>query len=162
VSCGLLFASVEWRIRSPCITETWEARAYFAAWIAPIDVCSAVPIENGRTIDVGIEVVVIVRPGALSDDEVRNAVAIDIGNGGAMKFREGDATGVRSVVIVHDHVLNEGDISVCCAFLLESGQASAVGFERSDDVVQPVAVDVSDANSVGRPGPFLGDGMNLP
>jgi len=48
----------------------------------------AIPVENCGTIGVRIEIVVVVRPDAFTDDEIGNTVAIDIGDGRSMQLRK--------------------------------------------------------------------------
>src|ERR1700734_1063661 len=79
-----------------------------------------------------------------ADDEVWNAVSIDVSHPRAMQFGERDPTRILRLVVIHDHVPDKRDIAIGRPFLLEPGQPETMGFKRSDYVVQPVAVHVVD------------------
>ena len=59
-------------------------------WIAN----GLIPVKKRRPIGIGVQEIIQMRKLALADDEVRNAVSIDIGDPRAMQLGERDAAGI--------------------------------------------------------------------
>jgi hypothetical protein len=83
-----------------------------------------------------------VGPEFLADDEIRNAVAIHVRDRRPVRLRESDIARVLRREVVHDHVLDERDVSVGASLLLVPREAVPVRAQRGDDVFEPVVVDV--------------------
>ena len=107
---------------------------------------SPVPIEDGRAVWVGIKVALEMREEPLSDDHVRHAVAIHVGEGGAVRLREGHAAGILRAEIAHDVVAHKRNVALRVALLLEPGEAPTVCSQGRDHIVQTVAIHVVNAH----------------
>src|ERR1700722_12286121 len=83
---------------------------------------------------------------SLTDNEVWDTVSIDIGNGCTVQLGEGDPPGVLSIVVIHDHVLDEGNLTAGGALLLVPSQPETMRVQRGDDIVQAIPVDVKDSD----------------
>src|SRR6202050_5449462 len=81
-----------------------------------------------------------------ADDEVWNAVSIDVSHPRAMQFGERDPPGILRLVVIHDHVPDKRDIAIGRPFLLEPGQPETMGFKRGDYVIQSITVHVVDGH----------------
>src|SRR5690242_8876813 len=77
---------------------------------------------------------------ALSDDDVPNTVAVQIGEGRGVEFGERDVACVLGREIAHNGMLDKRDRPVLIAFLFEPRQAPTMSCERGDYVIQTVAV----------------------
>src|SRR6266487_3995247 len=81
------------------------------------------------------------RPKAFADDDVLQAVAVEIGEGEGVWLSEGHAVFRLLGSVAHEDVFLKADTAVI-VHLLEPRQAPAVGVERSNDVVASVAIDI--------------------
>ena len=106
-----------------------------------------VPINHRRSPRVRVDITVEVRIEPFAHDEVRDAVAIDVGERGSMGFGERNTAGVLRGIVVGDHVHDERDVAGAVALLLEPSQPVAVSAEAGDHVVEPVAVDVINSHA---------------
>src|ERR1700722_9776701 len=101
-----------------------------------------VPIEHWRTAWVGVDVCVEMRKVSLAHDEIRNAISIDVREGGSVQLREGNVACVFGGEIIHHHVLDKGDLSLRISLLFEPGQSSSMPVERCNHIIEAVAVHV--------------------
>src|ERR1700694_716351 len=106
----------------------------------------SVPVQDRRTVGIGIQIALQMRPVTLSGDDVRNAVAIQVRKRHGVEFGESDVARVLGREIAHNRVLDKRDGPVLIPLLLEPRQAPSVSRERGDDVIQTVAVYVVDAH----------------
>ena len=67
----------------------------------------SIPIQGGRTVRVGVRVTLQVLPLALPDDNVRNAVAVQIRESHGVELGERHVPGVLGREVAHDSVLDE-------------------------------------------------------
>ena len=102
----------------------------------------SIPIQDRGPIRVGIRVALQVRPVALPDDNVRNAVAIQIRESRCMELGKCHVACVLSRKITHNLVLDERDVAILVSLLLVPSQAPSVSRKRSHHVSQAVAVHV--------------------
>src|SRR6267154_6726025 len=86
------------------------------------------------------------RPESLAHDEVGNPVPIHVGDGGAVQFREGDASGILRVVVVHHQVFDERDLAILIPLLFKPGKTPAMRLQAGHDVVESIPIYVVDAN----------------
>ena len=103
-----------------------------------------VPIEVGWTIDIRVQEIIVVRPLPFAHDEIRNTIAIDIGNRRTMQLGKGHAARILGVVVIHHHVLNEGDLAARGALLLKPGQPEGMRFKTGHDIIEAVSIYVID------------------
>src|SRR5258708_8153167 len=102
----------------------------------------AIDVESGRAIRVRIEIALEVREKAFADDEVGNAVAVDVSRRRPVRLGKGEITGVLRREVPRDLVLDKRDDAGRVALLLEPRQPEAMRLRRCHHVVQPVPVDV--------------------
>src|SRR5579862_8866001 len=100
------------------------------------------PVQHRGPVGIRVVVTLVVRVYPLAHDEIGNAIAIDIGDGGSVRFGECYSAGIRGRVVVCDYMFDERDRAVLVPFLLVPGDSPSVSFETGDDIVQAVAVDV--------------------
>src|SRR3569833_810161 len=105
-----------------------------------------ITIEHWGAIRVLIREVVAMRPEAFADNEVRNAVTVNIAEGGSVRFCEDFITGILSSGSFGDGVFHERNLAAAVTLLFEPGQAVAMCLQRSDHVRKSVAVDVVDTH----------------
>src|ERR1700733_12075476 len=103
-----------------------------------------VPIEVGWTIDIRVQEIIVVRPLPFAYDEIWNTIAIDIGNRRAMQLGEGHAARILGVVVIHHHVLDEGDLAARGTLLLKPGQPEGMRFKTGHDIIEAVPIYVID------------------
>src|SRR3954451_24966877 len=101
-----------------------------------------VPIQDSWSVRVGIEVTLEVRVEAFTDDHVRDAISIEIGESGGMRFGERNISGVLGAEVTHDVVPDKADIAARVLLLFEPGEPPSMCSNRSHDVVLTVAVHV--------------------
>jgi hypothetical protein len=87
----------------------------------------------------------------LADEEIQDAVLVDVGERRPVRLRERDTAGIPIEEAVHDHVTHERDLAGRVALLFVPREAEPVAFERRDHVIQLVAVDVVNPH-FGAPG----------
>src|SRR5579862_1541028 len=103
---------------------------------------SLVPVEVRRSIHVRVKEVVSVRELALSDDKVRNAVAINIRYRRTVELGKYHSSSVLRVVVIHHHVFYERDLAAWRTLLLEPRETETVRLKLCHDIVQSVTVHV--------------------
>src|ERR1700730_8471368 len=95
----------------------------------------AVPVQNSRSIGVGIVCIIQMRPVALAHNKVGNAIPIHIGNGRAMWLREHDSASTLRRSAAHNQMLDEGYLSGARALLLKPCQTPAVCLQGGNDII---------------------------
>src|SRR4029078_8167576 len=79
------------------------------------------------------------RPHAFPDDEILQAIAIEIGHRERVRLREADAELCLRAAVAHEFVFFERDLATRF-HLLEPRESPAVRVERGDDVRESVTV----------------------
>ncbi len=80
------------------------------------------------------------RPLPFAHDEIRNTIAIDIRNRRAMQLGEGHAARILGVVVIHHHVLDEGDFPTSGALLLKPCQPEGMRFKTGHDIIEAISI----------------------
>src|SRR3954452_11969653 len=106
----------------------------------------SIPVQNSGPKGVGIEMALQMRIKTLPGDHIRNTIAVQIGEGGRMRFRERHIPGVFGRKIAHDVVVHERNGSRVVTLLLKPGKSPSVRCNRRHDVGQAITVYVVDTH----------------
>ena len=83
---------------------------------------------------------------ALTNNKVLDPITVDICEGRPVRLREQDIARILCVVIVHEDMPLEADLTGRAAFLLEPRQPPAMSFQARHHVVQAIAIHVVDSH----------------
>src|SRR5262245_23212337 len=106
----------------------------------------AVPVKYRGAVRVGVEMAFQMGIEPLADDEVCDAIAVEIREGRSVRFAESDIPGVLRGQVTHDVVPHEGNVPLRVALLLKPGKTPAVRGNRRHDIVPPVAIHIVDTH----------------
>ncbi len=107
---------------------------------------SAIPVEDGRSRRIRIDVGVEMGEPPLACDKIRNTIAVDVGVSRAVDLRESNSARIFRGQVIHHHVFDERYLSASGSLLFKPGKPPSVGIERGDNVIETVTIDVEDGH----------------